>query len=77
MLFRDLPFSIQRDALKAYRLWMDNPAHPGLHFKRIFSRTWSVRVNDNYRALGKWDDRGMYWYWIGSHTDYETFVKKR
>jgi hypothetical protein len=74
-LFRSLPLSIQREAYKAYKLWKKDSAHPSLQFKRIFSLTWSVRINDNYRALGKWDEHGMYWYWIGSHADYESLTK--
>jgi plasmid maintenance system killer protein len=73
--FRALPKSIQREAMKAYRLWKENPGHPSLQFKRIFSLTWSVRINENYRALGKWDERGIFWYWIGTHADYDELTK--
>jgi hypothetical protein len=75
-LFHALPPQVQREAMKAYRLWKHNPAHPSLHFKRLFSLTWSVRINDNYRALGKWDERGIFWYWIGSHSEYDALVKR-
>ncbi len=73
-LFRGLPKTIQQEALKAYKLWKVNPGHPSLQFKRIFSLTWSVRITNDYRALGKWDERGIYWYWIGSHADYDSMT---
>ena len=34
-LFSDLPFEAQRDAKRAFRLFQSNPAHPGLHFKKL------------------------------------------
>ena len=33
----DLPLDAQRDAKHAYRLFQDNPAHPGLQFRKITS----------------------------------------
>lgn len=34
-LFSDLPFDVQQDARRAYRLFQSNPAHPGLQFKKL------------------------------------------
>ena len=34
-LFSDLPLAVQRDAKRAYRLFAENPAHPGLQFKKL------------------------------------------
>jgi hypothetical protein len=62
-------------ARKAYRLWVENPFHPSLHFKCINQEEniWSVRVTRSYRAIGILDKGTITWFWIGSHDDYEHF----
>jgi hypothetical protein len=32
---------------------------------------WSVRIDDNYRALGIEADGTILWFFIGWHADYE------
>ena len=61
-------------ALKNYRLWKDNPRHPGLHFKPVGPNTWSARVGDNYRAVAARVPEGFVWFWIGSHDKYERLI---
>ena len=34
-LFFDLSSDVQREAKRAYCLFQTNPAHPGLHFKKL------------------------------------------
>ena len=48
-------------------------------FKPVHQREpiYSVRIARNYRALGKLDDKGMLWFWIGSHADYDRFLGQR
>jgi hypothetical protein len=60
---------------KAYRLWQNNPTHPSLHLKKVGRNLWSVRLSDGFRslALKKGDD--YYWFWVGSHDEYESFLK--
>lgn len=58
-----------------YRLWRKNPGHPSLHFKKT-GKIWSVRVDDQYRALGDLRGDTLYWFWIGSHDDYERLIKR-
>ena len=52
-LFSELPFGVQRDAKRAYRLFQSNPAHPGLQFKKLEGEDtiYSVRIGLEYRAL--------------------------
>lgn len=52
--FDALPGEIREQTRKAYRLWQDDPDHPGLRFKRIHARepVHSIRVSRGYRALG-------------------------
>ena len=66
---------VKRGARKAYRLWTQNPFHPSLHFKCINheENIWSVRITRGYRAVGTIENNLVYWYWIGSHDDYERF----
>ena len=73
--YKQLDEPVRRAASKAYRLWVENPFHPSLRFKCIDKndRTWSVRINKNYRALAFEEDGTFVWFWIGSHDDYERF----
>jgi hypothetical protein len=34
-LLAALPFQVRKQAREAYRLFRQNPAHPGLHFKKV------------------------------------------
>lgn len=36
---------------------------------------YSVRVSLNYRALGFWESDHIYWYWIGTHNEYDELLK--
>jgi len=72
-LFAALPEDVQQDAKRAYRLFRDNPAHPGLHFKRLEGESdiYSVRLGLNYRAVAVLKGSRAVWYWIGDHADYD------
>lgn len=75
-LFRGLPPRIQRLARKNYKLWNENPAHPGVQFKLVGKRmpVYSVRVGIGWRALGLKVDDAIVWFWIGSHAEYELLL---
>lgn len=51
--FDKLPDQIQVKARKAYKLWVEDPLNPGLHFKQVHTREeiYSVRIDYRYRAL--------------------------
>jgi len=72
-LFSDLPSDVQREAQNAYRLFQANPAHPGLHFKKLQGEEdiYSARIGLDYRALAVMKKNRIVWYWIGSHSDYD------
>ncbi len=74
--FAALPEVVKGQARKAYRLWRQNPSHPGLQFKRVHTRepVFSVRVGQGWRALGLMDQGTIYWFWIGSHDEYERLL---
>jgi hypothetical protein len=75
--FRALPRRVQRTARKNYKLWIENPSHPSLEFKRVGSRkqAYSVRVGIGWRALGTMVDDVIVWFWIGSHAEYDEILK--
>lgn len=49
--------------------------HPSLHFKKVGKNLWSVRISGGYRALALKKGNDYYWFWIGSHEDYETLLR--
>lgn len=77
-LFASLPTAIQRQAKESYRLFQQNPAHPGLRFKLVNPDppVYSARVGISYRAVGVRDGDNIVWYWIGSHADYDKLLEQ-
>ncbi|MBM4029642.1 MAG: hypothetical protein FJ280_30225 [Planctomycetes bacterium] len=57
----------------AYRLWLRNPRHPSLRFKKA-GDAWSVRIGGGYRALALLQEGTSYWFWIGDHDTYVRLV---
>jgi hypothetical protein len=76
-LYERLPAGIQKLAAKNYDLWRGNPRHPSLRFKKLHGRgeRFSVRVGDNYRAIGRFVEDGVEWVWIGSHDEYDELLR--
>lgn len=72
-----LPPEIRQRARQAYKLWRDNPAPPGLFFKRVKEGQplYSVRVGLGYRALGLLKADTVTWFWIGTHDEYDRLLK--
>jgi hypothetical protein len=64
---------IKRAARRAYELFAQNPDHPSLHFKKLagYDNVWSVRINEQYRAVGERTGDVIEWAWIGSHNDFD------
>jgi len=77
-LYGQLPEQVRRQARDAYRLFSANPSHPSLRFKRVHSRRpiYSARVSIDYRVIGVRDADEVYWFWIGSHADYDQILKR-
>jgi hypothetical protein len=75
-LFASLPARVQEQAIAAYRLFRQNPAHPDLRFKQVLPDPpiYSARVGINYRAVGVLDGDTIVWFWIGSHADYNKLL---
>ena len=75
-LFSKLPLDVQKEARRGYRHFRDNPAHPGLQFKKVQGEEniYSVRIGLGYRALAAMEGNRIVWYWIGSHADYDRLL---
>ena len=74
-----LPEEVQHQARKAYQQFKRDPWHNSLRFKQIHPSKplYSVRVTKGYRAVGKRDEKGMLWFWIGSHADYDKLIARQ
>ncbi len=76
-LFAKLPERVQKAALKNYQLWQQDPNHPSLEFKKVNAKQpiYSIRVGIGRRAVGiKKDSQTIIWFWIGSHSEYDTLL---
>jgi hypothetical protein len=73
-----LPTEVQEQADRAYALWRSDPYHPSLQFKQVSGRQqiYSVRVGIGNRALGLHEEDHVFWFRIGSHTQYDEFLKR-
>jgi hypothetical protein len=71
--YAQLPKTVQRRADKAYALFRRNPLHPALRFKPLASppNHYSVRINEQYRAVGVKDEQTLVWFWIGTHNEFD------
>jgi hypothetical protein len=71
-----LPAHVQRQARAAYKLFAQDPTHPGLRFKQVHTTRpiYSARVGLGYRALGVREGEDVIWFWIGSHAEYDRLI---
>lgn len=60
-------------ARRAYQQFAVNSAHPSLRFKKLggYDHIWSVRINEQYRAVGERRGDTVIWVWIGSHNEFD------
>jgi hypothetical protein len=78
--FRDalasLPAQVQQQARQAYRLFLHDPAHPSLQFKKVHTTepVYSARIGLGYRAVGVVKGSEVVWFWVGSHADYDKLL---
>jgi hypothetical protein len=72
-LYHALPPQIRIAARKAFKKFLENPAHPSLQLERLKfdHRAWSVRVTRNYRAVARRYEDEWVWIWIGSHEEFD------
>ena len=61
-------------ARRAYAQFSADPGHPSLRFKKLagYDNVWSVRISQQYRAIGERDGDTITWAWIGSHNEFDS-----
>jgi hypothetical protein len=69
-----LPSAVKTRAKVVYRLWQNNSRHPSLQFKKT-GNVWSIRIGEGYRALALLEENTFYWFWIGTHDEYERLLE--
>lgn len=69
-----LPPPVRLLARKNFKLWICDPRHPSLHFKKI-GGFWSVRIGSDFRALAIVRNDEAEWFWIGPHDEYDRLLK--
>jgi len=77
-LVAELSPPIRRQAREAYALWLRDPWHPRLQFKRIHAHKpiYSARVGIDWRAVCVRSEETAIWYWIGSHSEYDKIISQ-
>ena len=71
--YNALPQEVRELADKNYSLLQSDPRHASLHFRKL-DEVWSVRIGIHYRALAYEQRDGFYWFWIGSHAEYDQLI---
>jgi hypothetical protein len=63
---------------RAYRLFKTDPSHRGLEFKKLAPHQdiWSVRITDDYRAIGQRQGEVIVWFFIGTHAEYDPLLAR-
>lgn len=74
--FNKLPVEVQALAREKFRSWQNDPFHPPLHFKPLIGDVWSVRIGNSYRALARRRNDLVVWFWIGTHEEYNNFIRQ-
>lgn len=64
----------QKTARRAHRLFLQDPSHNPLRFKKLggHDNLWSVRVTISIRAVGHRDGDTIIWVWIGPHGEFDS-----
>jgi hypothetical protein len=65
--------SVKARARLAYQLFVESPDHPSLRFKKLQggSDIWSVRISEQYLAVGVRSGNTIQWIWIGTHNEFD------
>ena len=71
--YERLSQSARARAKIAWQLFEREPNHPSLRFKKLQAHVqlWSVRINEQYRAVGFRSGDTIEWIWIGTHNEFD------
>lgn len=74
--YRRLPREVRNVARRAYVFWKADPRHGSLQFKKLKPELpfYSVRVGQDYRAVGLLEGDTVYWDFIGTHAEYDHYI---
>ncbi len=77
-LYRALPEQVRQQARQAYALFRQDPHHPSLRFRQVHPvrPIFSARVGLHYRAVGVREDNDIFWFWVGSHAEYDRLLNQ-
>ena len=70
--YEQLPPHVQKLADKNFALFKANPRHPSLGFRKK-GGVYTVEIGRSYRALARERKGHYYWFWIGTHEDYNNY----
>lgn len=75
-LYRRLPRDVREQADAAFELFEMNPRQRGLAFKCVYRKRqlYSARIGLHYRTLAIKHEETLYWFWIGSHAEYDAIL---
>jgi len=71
--YAELDAAQKRAARRAFPLFLENPGHNSLKFKKLrdYTNYWSVRVSRDIRVVGKRRGDTVEWAWIGTHNEFD------
>jgi len=71
--YNQLAPSAKARAKLAWQIFERAPDHPSLRFKKLQAHDglWSVRINEQYRAVGFRSGDTIEWIWIGTHNEFD------
>ena len=80
--YKKLPASVQALVREYAIRFHEDPTSKSLRVKELKEThrgrhcpgTFSVSITMKYRALFFWKDGVRYWYWIGTHADYDNYI---
>jgi hypothetical protein len=77
-LYGAAPLQRQEQIKRAYRLWLENPAHPSIRFKKVHNTEpiYSARVDLDWRAIGVLEGDTVIWFWVGPHDQYDALLRR-
>jgi hypothetical protein len=70
--YDQLPAHIRKVADKNFALFKRNPWHPSLGLSKK-GEIYTVEIGRRYRALARGRNGHYYWFWIGTHEEYNKF----
>jgi hypothetical protein len=70
--YHKLPQNVQKLADKNFALFRQNPGHPSLGFRKK-GEVYTAEIGRSYRAIARERNGNYYWFWIGTHEEYNRF----